>query len=322
MSAKSLALALVLSAALARAQIARRRRARRRRRADGGRSPTAAPRSRRRPTQRSRRARDEFDFGNYEGVVGAPASDRRGARAVARAAARRPIASRRCASTASPARSPAAAPPPRARSSCSCAKSRRRVLDPALVRPEAVAFFDEVRARHRAELLAAYRKNRRPYYWALDLIPLAGQMQNRQWKKAIVFGAIELALLGDATSRRASSSSTTRATTTPSPATPDAFEPLRDVNWISFGAAPGRHRRRCRRRLRRRCVAARTAIARPKRASATEARQPTGSLAPSWRVRTTFCRSPDVQQVSRLRLGARGRRPRFRLMRSRPAAIR
>ena len=63
------------------------------------------------------------------------------------------------------------------------------------MRPEAVAFFAEVRARHRAELLAAYRKNRRPYYWALDLIPLAGQLQNRQWKKAIVFGAIELALL-------------------------------------------------------------------------------------------------------------------------------
>ena len=44
-------------------------------------------------------------------------------------------------------------------------------LDPALVRPEAVAFFEEVRGRHRAELLAAYRKNRRPYYWALDLDP-------------------------------------------------------------------------------------------------------------------------------------------------------
>src|SRR5262249_38854622 len=68
-------------------------------------------------------------------------------------------------------------------------------LDPALVRPEAVAYFEEVRGRHRAELLAAYRKNRRPYYWALDLIPLAGQMQNRQWRKAIAFGAIELVLL-------------------------------------------------------------------------------------------------------------------------------
>jgi hypothetical protein len=111
-------------------------------------------------------------------------------------------------------------------------------LDPALVRPEAVAFFDEVRARHRNELLAAYRKNRRPHYWALDLIPLAGQMQNRQWKKAIVFGAIELALL---------------ATNITTGVLLDhyegdmhtfgmhqaAFEPLRDVNWISFGLLLG-----------------------------------------------------------------------------------
>ncbi len=69
-------------------------------------------------------------------------------------------------------------------------------LDAALVRPEAVAFFDEVRARHREELLAAYRKNRPRYYWVLDLIPLAGQFQNRQWKKGVGFGAAELALLG------------------------------------------------------------------------------------------------------------------------------
>jgi hypothetical protein len=111
-------------------------------------------------------------------------------------------------------------------------------LDPALVRPEAVAFFDEVRARHRAELLAVYRKNRRPHYWALDLIPLVGQMQNRQWKKAIVFGAIELALLA------------TNVTTGVLLANYEgpmhdfsghhgAFEPLRDVNWISFGLLLG-----------------------------------------------------------------------------------
>jgi hypothetical protein len=111
-------------------------------------------------------------------------------------------------------------------------------LDAALVRPEAVAFFDEVRARHRAELLAAYRKNRRPHYWALDLIPLAGQMQNRQWKKAIVFGAIELALL-------ATNITTGTLLAHYEGDTHDfaghrsAFEPLRDVNWISFGVLLG-----------------------------------------------------------------------------------
>jgi hypothetical protein len=111
-------------------------------------------------------------------------------------------------------------------------------LDPALVRPEAVAFFAEVRARHRAELLAAYRKNRRPYYWALDLIPLAGQLQNRQWKKAIVFGAIDLALLA--------TNITTGALLDHYAGPHDdfaghrtAFDPLRDVNWISFGVLLG-----------------------------------------------------------------------------------
>ena len=69
-------------------------------------------------------------------------------------------------------------------------------LDPALVRPEAVAFFEEVRSRHRDELLAVYRKTRPRYYWVLNLLPTVGQFQNRQLTKAFVFGGMELALLG------------------------------------------------------------------------------------------------------------------------------
>ncbi len=111
-------------------------------------------------------------------------------------------------------------------------------LDPALVRPEAVAFFDQVRARHRAELLTAYRKNRRPHYWALDLIPLAGQLQNRQWKKAIVFGAIEVALLATNLTTGALLGNYEGDTHSFSGHT-NAFEPLRDVNWISFGLLLG-----------------------------------------------------------------------------------
>jgi hypothetical protein len=111
-------------------------------------------------------------------------------------------------------------------------------LDPALVRPEAVAFFAEVRARHRAELLAAYRKNRRPYYWALDLIPLAGQLQNRQWKKAIVFGAVELALLATNITTGALLNHYEQQDHTFGTHS-GAFEPLRDVNWISFGLLLG-----------------------------------------------------------------------------------
>src|ERR1700749_4421122 len=38
-------------------------------------------------------------------------------------------------------------------------------LDARLVRPEAVAFFDEVRSRHREELLAVYRRTVPRYNW-------------------------------------------------------------------------------------------------------------------------------------------------------------
>ena len=115
-------------------------------------------------------------------------------------------------------------------------------LDPALVRPEAVAFFDEVRARHRAELLAAYRKNRRPHYWALDLIPLAGQMQNRQWKKASILGAIDLVLLATNLTTGALLNNYEGLTHDFRPNGVDHtkdYAPLRDVNWISFGALLG-----------------------------------------------------------------------------------
>jgi hypothetical protein len=69
-------------------------------------------------------------------------------------------------------------------------------FDPRLVRPEAVAFFEDVRVRHRAELLAVYRKTRPRYHWFLNLIPTVGQFQNRQPTKGFVFGGVELALLG------------------------------------------------------------------------------------------------------------------------------
>jgi hypothetical protein len=111
-------------------------------------------------------------------------------------------------------------------------------LDPALVRPEAVAFFDEVRARHREELLAVYRKNRRPHYWAVDLIPIAGQLQNRQWQKAVAFGVSEAALLatnittGVLLDRFAGDSHTFSGHT-------GAYTPLVAVNYTSFALLLG-----------------------------------------------------------------------------------
>jgi hypothetical protein len=71
----------------------------------------------------------------------------------------------------------------------------RTELDPTLVRPEAVSFFEEVRARWRAELVAAYRRNRGKRYTILNFLPPAGQFQNHQRAKGYAVGAAEVALL-------------------------------------------------------------------------------------------------------------------------------
>jgi hypothetical protein len=71
----------------------------------------------------------------------------------------------------------------------------RAELDPTLVRPEAAAFFDEVRARYRAELVQVYRKNRGKRYPILNLLPPAGQFQNRERRKGYTLLAAEVALL-------------------------------------------------------------------------------------------------------------------------------
>jgi hypothetical protein len=64
-------------------------------------------------------------------------------------------------------------------------------LDPALVPPEAVTFFDEVRAKHAAELRALRPRQRR--YWIATLVPPWGQFQNGDKAKGIVIGSALLA---------------------------------------------------------------------------------------------------------------------------------
>jgi hypothetical protein len=71
----------------------------------------------------------------------------------------------------------------------------RSELDATLVKPEAVTFFDEVRARWRAERVAAYRKNHGRRYAILNLLPPAGQFQNRERKKGYTLLAAEVLLL-------------------------------------------------------------------------------------------------------------------------------
>ncbi|MGE5184146.1 MAG: hypothetical protein ACM31C_18880 [Acidobacteriota bacterium] len=61
-------------------------------------------------------------------------------------------------------------------------------LDPALVPPEAVTFFDDVKARHAAELRALRPRPKR--YFVLNFVPMAAQFQNGERAKGIVLGSM------------------------------------------------------------------------------------------------------------------------------------
>lgn len=67
-------------------------------------------------------------------------------------------------------------------------------LDPALYPPEVVNFFNDVRARHAAELRAARPQPKR--YWPLAIVPVAAQVQNGDNTKAIVIGGLMAVTLG------------------------------------------------------------------------------------------------------------------------------
>jgi hypothetical protein len=69
-------------------------------------------------------------------------------------------------------------------------------LDPATAPPEAVTFFEDVRARHSAEL-RALRPPARPRRWAgAVLLPPYGQFQNGDRTKGWVIAGTGLALVG------------------------------------------------------------------------------------------------------------------------------
>jgi hypothetical protein len=67
-------------------------------------------------------------------------------------------------------------------------------LDPALYPPEVVNFFNDVRARHAAELRAARPRPNR--YWILSLLPPFGQFQNGDRVKGWTLTGIMAATLG------------------------------------------------------------------------------------------------------------------------------
>ena len=270
-----------------------------------------------------RRARDEFDFGDYERVVDAAAPDRRGARAGARAAGegRSPRGAARLRHRLHAHRSPA--PPPRARSSCCCAKSRRRGSIPRSCAPRRSPSSTRCARAIARSCSPPIARTAARYYWALDLIPLAGPVAEPP------------------VDRRRSSSAPSSWRCSPTNVTTGALldhyqgddHTLRQPRRRLTTAA------RCELDLLRRCSsaspraasstrsssarAAASAIAKPKRASASEARH-APACSPQARAfrhltdrtRRTLC------EGTRLRLAARGCAPTISLDASLRAAIR
>jgi hypothetical protein len=112
----------------------------------------------------------------------------------------------------------------------------RARLDPQLVRPDVVAFFDQVRERHRKKRLAELER-RRPRSGILNLLPPAGQFQNGQRRKFGALLAAELALLAVNVATGAALYATVRPDKTfPDPGRAEA---LQITNWASFGALMG-----------------------------------------------------------------------------------
>ncbi len=61
-------------------------------------------------------------------------------------------------------------------------------LDPALVPPEAISVFEDVRARNFSEIESRRPKPKKKRYMLLNLVPGAGQLQNGDSAKAVVIG--------------------------------------------------------------------------------------------------------------------------------------
>ncbi len=110
----------------------------------------------------------------------------------------------------------------------------RAVLDRHNVRPEAVAVFDSVRVRRSQALLAAYRRGKAKRYLLLNLIPPAGQFQNRDHGKAYTLLALELSLLATNITT-GSLLYAWRGDNQDFPGHEESARFLRPLNWVSFG---------------------------------------------------------------------------------------
>jgi hypothetical protein len=68
-------------------------------------------------------------------------------------------------------------------------------LDPVLVPPDVIHFFEEVRARHKAELDALRPRPKRRRWFMLNFAPPGGQLQNGETTKAWIIGSAGAALV-------------------------------------------------------------------------------------------------------------------------------
>ena len=105
-------------------------------------------------------------------------------------------------------------------------------LDPALVPPEAIAFLDDVRARHQAVIQRAV-KAKRPSGW-LNLLPPLGQFQNGHRGKAWLILSMEVTFLAIDITTYWVARSMPRADGTVPPGSEGRFNAIKTLNIVSF----------------------------------------------------------------------------------------
>jgi hypothetical protein len=105
-------------------------------------------------------------------------------------------------------------------------------LDKQTTRPDAVAFFEQVRLRHEGPIRDAARANNRKVF-ALNFFPPGGQFQNGHPVRAYTIASLELVSLGTAITTFALLKHWEQPGSTSSH--PDNSRAVRVLNWVSVG---------------------------------------------------------------------------------------
>lgn len=116
-------------------------------------------------------------------------------------------------------------------------------LDPALVPPEVILFFEDVRSRHGAALRLLRPKPEPKRYLLLNFVPPLGQWQNGDRTKALLVGATGILMLGSSVSTylvlRGWCDNADRTCTSGGEDRTDAARTLQAVNLLSAAALVG-----------------------------------------------------------------------------------